>query len=81
MKNNCTTVFLYSQLLLMILPFTCLILIQVVMQLSKRVGVWSTTVSYTLLRARGHEVGCHPFESQLIAVEKHGGYQGLLGAG
>ena len=38
MKNNSTT-FLYSQLLLMILPFTCLILIQVVMQLSKRVGV------------------------------------------
>ena len=34
----------------------------------------------TLLRARGHEVGCRPFESQLIAVEKHGCYQGLAEA-
>ena len=25
-------------------------------------------------------MGCHPFESQLIAVEKHGGYQGLAEA-
>ena len=73
---------MYSQLLLMILPFTYLILIQVVMQLSKRVGVKSTyTVYDTLLRARGHEVGCHPFESQLIAVTKHGCYQRLIGAG
>ena len=50
------------------------------MQLSKRVGVWSTTVYDTLLRAKGHEVGCHPFESQLLAVEKHGCYQGLAEA-
>ena len=39
------------------------------------------TVYDTLLRSRGHEVGCHPFDSQLIAVEKHGCYQGLLGGG
>ena len=60
----------------MILPFTSLILIQVVMQ----VGVKSTTVYDALNRARGHEVGFHPFESQLIAVEKHGCYQGLAEA-
>ena len=30
---------------------------------------------------RGQEVGCHSIESQLIAIEEHGCYQGLLGAG
>ena len=50
------------------------------MQLSKSVGVLSTTVYDTLLRARGQEVGCHSL-NHLIAVEEHGCYQGLLGAG
>ena len=76
-KFSDQNVSLYNRLMQLILTF----LIQVLMQIPKRVLMKSTAVYDSLLRERAQEVAMPLIESQLIATGEHGCYQGLIGAG